>query len=146
MNKPTRRSFLTAGSAAGLAATFPSRFYPQTSDKSGAGLPVVGLEGTRTSVSMTGWFLPKEWCGAIRMGFARTESGCWRERYLRFWIAVAGEKSENKFTDQVFGHGFARHDAGLPCVKMRKLREFGDRRQHRRRDRSAINIERFELT
>jgi hypothetical protein len=59
IDKHTRRSFLTACSAAGLAATFPSRFYLQTSDKSGTRLPVVG-SGTHTYECVHDWLVPPE--------------------------------------------------------------------------------------
>ena len=59
MKQPTRRSFLNACSAAGLAATFPPSFYLQTSDKSGTRLPVVG-SGAHTYECVHDWLVPPE--------------------------------------------------------------------------------------
>jgi len=58
MNKHTRRSFLTACSAAGLAAALPS-FYVQASDKSGTRLPVLGT-GPHTYECVHDWLVPPE--------------------------------------------------------------------------------------
>src|SRR5579863_566198 len=59
MNKPTRRSLLATCSAAGLAMSFPSRFYLHTSDKSGTRLPVVG-SGTHSYECVHDWLVPPE--------------------------------------------------------------------------------------
>jgi hypothetical protein len=58
MKKQTRRSFLTACSAAGLAATLPS-FYLQASDKSGTRPPVLG-SGAHTYECVHDWLVPPE--------------------------------------------------------------------------------------
>jgi hypothetical protein len=58
MNKQTRRSFLTACSAAGLAAALPS-FSLQTSDKSGTRPPVLGF-GAHTYECVHDWLVPPE--------------------------------------------------------------------------------------
>jgi hypothetical protein len=58
MNKPTRRSFLTAFSAAGLAAALPS-FSVQTSDKSGNRPAVLG-SGSHTYECIHDWLVPPE--------------------------------------------------------------------------------------
>ena len=58
MDKQTRRSFLKACSAAGLAAALPS-FSLQTSDKSGSRLPVLG-SGAHTYECVHDWLVPPE--------------------------------------------------------------------------------------
>src|SRR5438045_4513325 len=59
MDKQNRRSFLATCSAAALGASFLSRFYLQTSDKSGARLPVVG-SGAHTYECIHDWLVPPE--------------------------------------------------------------------------------------
>ncbi|MBZ5684263.1 MAG: hypothetical protein LAP86_04445 [Acidobacteriia bacterium] len=59
MNKQTRRSFLTTCSVAVFGTTFPSRFYLQTSDKSGNRPPVVG-SGVHTYECVHDWLVPPE--------------------------------------------------------------------------------------
>ena len=59
MKKPTRRSFLKTCSTAALGATFPSRFYLQTSDKSGNRPPIVG-SGVHTYECVHDWLVPPE--------------------------------------------------------------------------------------
>ena len=56
MKQQTRRSFLAACTAAGLAATMPS-FYIQASDKSGARPPVLG-SGAHTYECVHDWLIP----------------------------------------------------------------------------------------
>ena len=59
MSKQTRRSFVTNCSLAGLAVTFPSRFYLHTSDKSGTRFPVVGA-GEHSYECLHDWLVPPE--------------------------------------------------------------------------------------
>src|SRR6202035_3847159 len=59
MNKQSRRSFLTSCYAAAMAAAVPSSFYLQTSDKSGARLPVVG-SGAHTYECIHDWLVPPD--------------------------------------------------------------------------------------
>src|SRR5439155_25874752 len=56
-SKQTRRSFLTTSSAAAVATTFPSSFFLQASDKSGARPPVVG-SGAHTYECVHDWLVP----------------------------------------------------------------------------------------
>src|SRR5215468_10337768 len=59
MNKHTRRSFLTACSIASLTAMYPSKFFAQTSNKSGTRSPVVG-SGQHTYECIHDWLVPPE--------------------------------------------------------------------------------------
>lgn len=59
MSNQTRRSFLNTCSAAGLVAAFPSRFFAQSSDKSGSRPPVLG-SAEHTYECVHDWLVPPE--------------------------------------------------------------------------------------